>query len=101
MSFCLVKDGYPANKTIFNYVCCDNNFEVDFARFLEKAEDVEAFSKIVSKVGNIVEYRDSESNLRIYYPNFVILTKWSERLIVETKGRENADVEHKDKRMKL
>ena len=92
---------YPANRCIFNYVPCDNAFEVDFAQFLDRAEDVEAFSKIVSKIGFFVEYRDSEGNLRMYYPDFVILTKENGHLIVETKGREDVDVEYKDKRIKL
>lgn len=92
---------YPANRCIFNYVPCDNDFEVDFAKFLDRAEDVEAFSKIVSKIGFFVEYRDSDGNLRLYYPDFIILSDKNERLIVETKGREDVDVEHKDKRIKL
>ena len=92
---------YPANRCIFNYVPCDNDFEVDFAKFLDRAEDVKAFSKIVSKIGFFVEYRDSEGNLRMYYPDFVILTKKNEHLIVETKGIEDVNVEHKDKRIKL
>ncbi len=49
---------YTANKSIFNYVPCDNDFEVDFAKFLDRAEDVVSFSKIVSKIGFFVEYRD-------------------------------------------
>ncbi|MGQ9702783.1 MAG: DEAD/DEAH box helicase family protein [bacterium] len=92
---------YPANRSIFNYVPCDNDFEVDFAKFLDRAEDVEAFSKIVPKIGFFVEYRDSEGNLRIYYPDFVIQTKKNGHLIVETKGREDVDVKHKDRRLKL
>jgi len=91
---------YPANRCIFNYVPCDNNFEMEFAQFLDRAEDVEAFSKIVPKIGFFVEYVDSNRSLRIYYPDFVILTNKKECLIVETKGREDVDVEHKDKRIK-
>ncbi|OSS41652.1 Type 3 restriction-modification enzyme helicase subunit [Desulfurella amilsii] len=92
---------YPANRCIFNYVPCDNNFEVDFAKFLDKAEDVKAFSKIVVKMGFFVEYRDSNGNLRLYYPDFVVSTDKDEHIIIETKGREDVDVEHKDKRIKL
>ncbi|PNS00259.1 hypothetical protein X927_04145 [Petrotoga mexicana DSM 14811] len=92
---------YPADRCIFNYVPCDNDFELDFAKFLDRAEDVLAFSKIVPKIGFFVEYRDSDGNLKLYYPDFVILTDKNERLIVETKGREDVDVKHKDKRMKL
>ncbi len=92
---------YPANKCIFNYVPCDNDFEADFAKFLDSSNDVMAFSKIVSKIRFFVEYRDSEGNLRLYYPDFVILSDKNEYLIIETKGREDIDVEHKDKRIKL
>ena len=92
---------YPANRCIFNYVPCDNDFEVELAKFLDKAEDVVAFSKIVSKIGFFVEYRDSDGNLRLYYPDFVVLTGNNEYFIVEAKGREDVDVEHKDKRIKL
>ena len=92
---------YPANKSIFNYVPCDNDFEVDFAKFLDRANDVSAFSKFVSKMGFFIEYRDSKGNRRLYYPDFVILTKENEHLIIETKGREDADVKYKDKRAKL
>jgi type III restriction enzyme len=92
---------YPANKCIFNYVPCDNDFEVDIAKFLDRVEDVVAFSKIVPKMGFFVEYRDSDGNLRLYYPDFVVLTGNNEYFIVEAKGREDVDVQHKDKRIKL
>jgi len=72
---------YPANRCIFNYVPCDNDFEVDFAKFLDGAEDVEAFSKIVSKIGFFVEYKDSKDNLRLYYPDFLVAIDRNERLI--------------------
>ncbi len=92
---------YPANKSVFNYVPCDNDFEINFAKFLDRAEDVMSFSKIVPKIGFFVEYRDSEGNLRLYYPDFVVLTDKNENMIIETKGREDVDVAHKDKRIGL
>jgi len=92
---------YPANRCIFNYVHCDNNFEVEFAKFLDRAEDVDAFSKNSSKIGLFVEYRNSGRNLKLYYPDFIILMNKGEYLIIETKGREDIDVEHKDRRIKL
>ena len=48
-----------------------------------------------------MEYRDSSGNLRLYYPDFVLLTDKKQHIIIETKGREDIDVEHKDKRIKL
>jgi len=95
------KQVYPANKCIFNYVPCDNNFEVDFSKFLDRAADVAAFSKIVPKIGFFVEYRDSKGNLRVYYPDFVVKAKTGEKIIIETKGRVDVDVEYKDKRLKI
>jgi type III restriction enzyme len=92
---------YPANNSVFNYVPCDNDFEINFAKFLDRAEDVMSFSKIVPKIGFFVEYRDSEGNLRLYYPDFVVLTDKNENMIIETKGREDVDVAHKDKRIGL
>ena len=88
---------YPADKCIFNYVPCDNDFEVDFAKFLDTAKDVTVFTKIVHRVGFFLEYRDSKGNLRLYYPDFIGITD-DESLIIETKGRVDVDVEHKDKR---
>lgn len=92
---------YPADKCVFNYVPCDNNLEVDFAKFLDGAEDVIAFSKIVPKIGFFVEYKDSKGNFHPgYYPDFVVLTD-EQKFIIETKGREDVDVEYKDKRIKI
>jgi len=90
---------YPPDKCIFNYVPCDNDFEVDFAKFLDTAEDVTAFSKIVSKIGFFMEYIDSQGNLRMYYPDFIAVSG-NERLIIETKGMVDVDVKYKDKRAK-
>lgn len=90
---------YPADKCIFNYVPCDNDFEVDFAKFLDTTGDVIAFSKIVPKMGFFMEYRDSQGNLRMYYPDFIVATS-NERLIIETKGMVDVDVKYKDQRAK-
>ncbi len=91
---------YPANKTIFNYVPCDNDYEIAFAKFLDRATDVKAFSKIVYKMKFYMEYKDIKDNLRLYYPDFLVLTNDGEHIIVETKGRVDTDVEHKDNRAK-
>ncbi len=91
---------YPADNCIFNYTPCDNDFEIDFAKFLHRAEDVMAFCKIVPKMGFFVEYRDSKGNLRSYYPDFVVVTKKKENFVIEPKGRVDVDVKHKDDRIK-
>ena len=89
---------YPANKCIFNYAPCDNAFETDFARFLDNAEDVKAFSKLAAKVGFFIEYQDKDRNRRMYFPDFIVLTTAGEYLLVETKGLEDVNVQFKDAR---
>jgi len=91
---------YPANKCVFNYVPCDSNYEIDFAKFLDNAEDVESFTNIVVKNGFYIEYISEENHLRFYYPDFVIKLKKGDYWIIETKGLVDLEVPHKDKRAK-
>jgi type III restriction enzyme len=91
---------YPANKCIFNYVPCDSNLEVDFTKFLDRAEDVESFTKIVVKIGFYIEYISKENLLRFYYPDFVVKTTDGNYLLIETKGLVDEEVPHKDERAK-
>lgn len=99
-AFVWPREIFQSDKTIFNYVACDNMLEVRFAKFLHQAKDVRRFSKLVPKVGFFVEYKDSENHLRHYYPDFVVVTDNGEHFIVETKGRVDMDVPLKDSRMK-
>ncbi len=98
--FVWTKKVYQANKCIFNYVPCDNDLEVNFARFLDSVNDVKVFSKLVQKIGFFIEYRDSDGNLRYYYPDFII-RMGDKYVIAETKGEEDVDVKYKDKRARL
>ena len=50
-------------KTVFNLVPCDNQFEREFARFLDNAEDVKAFAKLPQPFGFSIDYTDSGMNL--------------------------------------
>jgi type III restriction enzyme len=88
---------YKATKTVFNLVPCDNEFERQFAKFLEKANDVVAFSKLPEQFGFAIEYTDSATNLRYYEPDFAVMLEDGTRCLVETKGREDIDVAHKDR----
>src|SRR5262249_12638095 len=63
-----------ADKCIFNLVPCDNEFEKEFAQFLQKAPDVQRFAKLPEQFGFAIEYTDSGGNLRYYEPDFVVLT---------------------------
>ena len=92
---------FSASRTIFNLAACDNDFEERFGRFLQNAPDVTAFAKLPPQFGFAIEYTDSAASLRYYEPDFVaVLTDGSHRLI-ETKGREDPDVAHKDRAARL
>lgn len=84
-------------KTVFNKVPCDNKFEEDFARFLDRAGDVERFSKLPMNFGFTIPYTDAAGNLRHYYPDFVAVDSDGTHFLIETKGREDRDVINKDR----
>jgi type III restriction enzyme len=86
-----------ADKSVFNLVPCDNDFEKEFALFLQKANDVERFAKLPEQFGFAIEYMDSLGNLRYYEPDFVVLTKDGTHYIAETKGLEDVNVANKDR----
>ena len=84
-----------ARKTVFNRVPCDSALEADFARFLDRAEDVQAFAKNAMQVGFNITYRKSSGALGRYYPDFLIRAG-ARRYVVETKGFEDVEVARKD-----
>jgi type III restriction enzyme len=88
---------YPAEKCILNYVPCDNNLELDFAKWLNNVSDIKAFVKIVARLGFSLEYKSEENILRNYYPDFILRAKDGYYLI-ETKGLKGVEVDYKDKR---
>ena len=87
----------PCRKTIFNQVPCDNQFEADFARFLDQASDVVLFSKLPIQFGFAIPYIDTRGNSRNYYPDFVVVDKDKVSYVVETKGLEDVEVPKKDR----
>ena len=82
-------------------VPCDNEFERRFAKFLEEAPDVRSFAKLPGQFGFTIEYTDSASNLRYYEPDFVAVLTDGTRYLLETKGREDLDVSHKDRAARI
>lgn len=83
-------------KTVFNLVPCDNDFEREFAKFLDNAKDVESFAKLPQPFGFSIEYTDGAMNLRSYYPDFVAVDHQCVHWLLETKGAETDDVAYKD-----
>lgn len=72
-----------------------------FAKFLQDANDVTAFAKLPEPFGFAIDYTDAVSNLRYYQPDFVVVLNDSTHYLVETKGREDIDVAHKDRAAQL
>jgi type III restriction enzyme len=87
---------WEGQKCVFNLVPCDNDFEREFAKFLDNAADVTAFAKLPRAFGFTVEYTDTAMNLRNYEPDFVAVDKSGTHWLLETKGQENLDVLRKD-----
>lgn len=92
---------FAAEKTVFNLVAPDNEFERSFARFLESAPDVAAFAKLPARFGFAIEYTDNAANLRYYEPDFVAVDREGAHFVMETKGREDIDVAHKDRAARI
>ncbi len=87
---------WEGQKCVFNLVPCDNDFEREFAKFLDNATDVRAFAKLPRAFGFTIEYTDMAMNLRNYEPDFVAVDKAETHWLLESKGQENVDVLRKD-----
>jgi type III restriction enzyme len=85
-----------AKKTVFNYTPCDNDYEYEFAKFLDKSEDIVSFAKLPEQFGFCIQYTDTLANIRNYFPDFIALHEDGSRWIIETKGREDVEVKLKD-----
>jgi type III restriction enzyme len=83
-------------KTVFNLVPCDNDFEREFAKFLDGCSDVRTFAKLPQIFGFSIEYTDAAMNLKSYYPDFVAVDDEGTHWVLEAKGQENIDVIRKD-----
>ncbi len=95
------RPAFEASKTVFNLVAADNEFERDFAHFLQDAIDVTSFAKLPRRFGFAIEYTDSATNLRYYEPDFVAVDADGRRYVIETKGQENVDVAYKDRAARI
>lgn len=91
------RETFEASKTIFNLATGENQFELAFARFLQKAPDVVRFARLPEQFGFTIPYTDSVANLRYYEPDFVAITEDGIHHLLETKGREDVDVAFKDR----
>jgi hypothetical protein len=73
------------------------DFEREFAHYLQDATDIVSFAKLPRRFGFTIEYTDSATSLRYYEPDFVAVDRDGVHYVIETKGQENVDVAHKDR----
>jgi type III restriction enzyme len=86
-----------ADKCIYNLVPCANQFEKEFAKFLQNADEVVRFAKLPEQFHFAIEYTDAAGNLRYYEPDFVAVLADGSHYLIETKGLEDVNVAHKDR----
>jgi hypothetical protein len=86
-------------KSVFNRIIGDSHFELLFAQFLERCDDVASFAKNYLAVHFKLDYVNSGGDISNYYPDFMVKVSDKEIYIVETKGREDLDVPLKMERL--
>ncbi len=89
-------------KSVFNRIVGDSNFELEFSAFLEKCDDIISFAKnFQNKEANAlrIEYKNSEGFIATYYPDFFVKIDDKQVYIIETKGREDEDDKIKFERL--
>ena len=90
---------FTAQKSVFNKIVGDSDFELEFADFLESADDVLSFAKNYYEIHFKIDYKNASGAISSYYPDFFIKTDNKTIYIVETKGREDLDDIEKIKRL--
>lgn len=86
-------------KSVFNRIVGDSHLELEFASFLDKADDVVSFAKNFFAVQFKIDYQNADGEISYYYPDFIVKAKSGDIYIVETKGNEDLDVAPKRKRL--
>lgn len=86
-------------KSVFNKIVGDSDFELEFADFLEGAEDVLSFAKNYFEIHFKIDYKNASGAISSYYPDFFVKTDNKTIYIIETKGREDLDDIEKIKRL--
>lgn len=86
-------------KSVFNKIVGDSGFEMEFADFLEKSDDVISFAKNYLEIHFKIDYKNASGAISSYYPDFFVKLNNKLVYIVETKGREDLDDIEKIKRL--
>ncbi len=78
-----------AQRTMFNLVPCENDFEQEFATFLDTAQDVVAFAKNAGPQKLMIDYLKPDGQRAFYVPDFFVRTRDGDHYLVELKGRQD------------
>lgn len=101
--FVVKQQGYVIpKKSLFNRIIGDGNLELKFAEFLETCGDDEvvSYTKNYFAVAFKLDYVKADGDISNYFPDFIVKLADGRVFIIETKGREDVDVEHKMRRLK-
>ncbi len=98
----MVKDqGYlMPQKSVFNRIIGDSHFELIFAGFLEKCDDIVSYAKNYFAINFKLDYVNADGDISNYYPDFLVKLPGRKVVIVETKGQEDLDVPLKMARLR-
>ncbi len=86
-------------KSIFNRIVGDSHFELIFASYLDKFNDIVSFIKNSQSTYFKIEYKTKDGSIANYYPDFIVKENEHKIWIIETKGREDLDGIEKYKRL--
>jgi type III restriction enzyme len=89
-------------RSPFNKLVVDphsGGFELEFAHFLDSADGVAAFAKNYWAVGFRIDYVRTDGDLSDYVPDFLVRAEDGTVYVIETKGRQERDLERKMARL--
>jgi len=78
-----------AQRTMFNLVPCDNDFEQAFTDFMDIARDVAAFAKNAGPQKLMIDYLKPDGHRALYVPDFIVRVQSGDYYLVESKGRQD------------
>ncbi|KKW11188.1 MAG: Type III restriction protein res subunit [Parcubacteria group bacterium GW2011_GWA2_49_9] len=94
------KKYFLPKKSVFNKIVGDNDFELEFAGFLEGCDDIVSFTKNYDGIKFRIDYRKADGSISNYEPDFFVKVDIKTTYIIETKGREDLDDPLKIARLK-
>lgn len=99
--FIVKEQGYVIpQKSVFNKIIGDSDFELKFAEKLESCNDIISYAKNYLAIQYSIQYQDRNGKISKYYPDFLVKTSDNTVYIIETKGNADLDVPLKLKRLK-